>query len=407
MRQRLWVVTELYYPEMTSTGYYLTKIAEGLAEELDVKVLCGQPNYSARGIKASTHEFHKGVEIFRLFGTTLDKNVIFFRLINMLSLSFSVFLSLLTKLAKGDLVLVVTTPPSLPFVVALSSLIKGASYILLIHDNYPEVLVATGKARENSFLVKLLNFLNNWLYKNSSKIVVVGRDMLKLMERKTERLEVSLSFIPNWAELENVEPYPKRENELLNELGIGDKLVLLYAGNMGYPNDIESIVECARQLNRDERFCFIFLGSGVKQKWLEREAANLSNIIVLPPRPRSEQKIFLNACDVAVVSLIKGMWGVSVPSRTYNLLAAGKPILALVEKGSEVDLIIEEEKIGWVVEPGNPRKLLEKILQIYESRNELYEMGIRARKAALEKYSAERAIKKYKALLNDFNFKKE
>jgi len=400
-------VTELYYPEMTSTGYYLTKIAEGLAEELDVKVLCGQPNYSARGIKASTHEFHKGVEIFRLFGTTLDKNVIFFRLINMLSLSFSVFLSLLTKLAKGDLVLVVTTPPSLPFVVALSSLIKGASYILLIHDNYPEVLVATGKARENSFLVKLLNFLNNWLYKNSSKIVVVGRDMLKLMERKTERLEVSLSFIPNWAELENVEPYPKRENELLNELGIGDKLVLLYAGNMGYPNDIESIVECARQLNRDERFCFIFLGSGVKQKWLEREAANLSNIIVLPPRPRSEQKIFLNACDVAVVSLIKGMWGVSVPSRTYNLLAAGKPILALVEKGSEVDLIIEEEKIGWVVEPGNPRKLLEKILQIYESRNELYEMGIRARKAALEKYSAERAIKKYKALLNDLNLKKE
>lgn len=400
-------MTELYYPEMTSTGYYLTKIAEGLAEELDVKVLCGQPNYSARGIKASTHEFHKGVEIFRLFGTTLDKNVIFFRLINMLSLSFSVFLSLLTKLAKGDLVLVVTTPPSLPFVVALSSLIKGASYILLIHDNYPEVLVATGKARENSFLVKLLNFLNNWLYKNSSKIVVVGRDMLKLMERKTERLEVSLSFIPNWAELENVEPYPKRENELLNELGIGDKLVLLYAGNMGYPNDIESIVECARQLNRDERFCFIFLGSGVKQKWLEREAANLSNIIVLPPRPRSEQKIFLNACDVAVVSLIKGMWGVSVPSRTYNLLAAGKPILALVEKGSEVDLIIEEEKIGWVVEPGNPRKLLEKILQIYESRNELYEMGIRARKAALEKYSAERSIKKYKALLNDFNFKKE
>jgi glycosyltransferase involved in cell wall biosynthesis len=256
-------------------------------------------------------------------------------------------------------------------------------------------------------LVKLLNFLNNWLYKNSSKIVVVGRDMLKLMERKTERLEVSLSFIPNWAELENVEPYPKRENELLNELGIGDKLVLLYAGNMGYPNDIESIVECARQLNRDERFCFIFLGSGVKQKWLEREAANSSNIIVLPPRPRSEQKIFLNACDVAVVSLIKGMWGVSVPSRTYNLLAAGKPILALVEKGSEVDLIIEEEKIGWVVEPGNPRKLLEKILQIYESRNELYEMGIRARKAALEKYSAERAIKKYKALLNDLNFKKE
>src|SRR5690242_6618487 len=94
-KRRLWVVTELYYPEETSTGYYLTRIAEGLADDFDVKVLCGQPTYSARGTIAPKHEIHKGVEILRAAGTTLDKNVIPFRLLNMLTLGISVLLKAL------------------------------------------------------------------------------------------------------------------------------------------------------------------------------------------------------------------------------------------------------------------------------------------------------------------------
>src|SRR4030095_5798188 len=96
-KQRLWVVTELYYPEETSTGYYLTRIAEGLANDFDVKVICGQPTYSARGPVAREQEVHKGVEIFRAAGTTLDKNVIPFRLLNMITLGMSVFFKGLSK----------------------------------------------------------------------------------------------------------------------------------------------------------------------------------------------------------------------------------------------------------------------------------------------------------------------
>src|SRR4030095_1110496 len=140
-KQRLWVVTELYYPEETSTGYYLTRIAEGLAVDFDVKALCGQPNYSARGTVAPKREVHNGVEIFRAAGTTLDKNVIVFRLMNMFTLGISIFLKALRNFRRGDKVLVVTTPPSMPFVVALAALAKGSSYTLLIHDNYPEILI--------------------------------------------------------------------------------------------------------------------------------------------------------------------------------------------------------------------------------------------------------------------------
>lgn len=400
-KQTLWVVTELYYPEETSTGYYLTRIAEGLTGDFEVKVLCGQPNYFARGTKAAKHETHKEVEIFRVAGTTLDKNVIFFRLINMLTLGAAVFFKALANFRKGDKVLVVTTPPSLPFITALVCLLKGAGYVLLIHDNYPEILIAAKKTRENSFLVRVLNYANRWLYKYASKIIVCGRDMRELVGKKTEGLDVPVETIQNWAELENVRPLPREENALLKELRIEDKLVFLYAGNMGYPNDIESIIECAGLLKTDERFCFVFLGAGVKRKWLEKAIAekSLKNVKLLDARPRSEQNNFLNAGDVGIVTLVKKMWGVSMPSRTYNILAAGKPILALTENGSEIAQVIEEDAVGWTVAPGEPEKLLQKLFEIYEDRRKFDEIGENARRAALEKYSLEMALEKYKATL--------
>ena len=400
-RQTLWVVTELYYPEETSTGYYLTRLAEGLTVDFQVKVLCGQPNYSAKGLKAAKKELYRSVEIYRAAGTTLDKDVIIFRLINMLTLGISMFFKALRHFQKGDRVLVVTTPPSLPFIAAFASLLKGAGYVLLIHDNYPEILIAAQKARENSLFVNILNYCNRWLYKYASKIIVCGRDMFELVGRKTEGLDIPVEIIQNWAELENVKPFPRAENRLLKELKIEDKLVFLYAGNMGYPNDIESIIDCAAKLQDDERFFFVFLGAGVKRKWLEREIVekSLKNVRLLEPRPRSEQNIFLNACDVAIVTLVKKMWGVSMPSRTYNILAAGKPILALTERDSEITKVVEEDRVGWAVLPAEPEMLRQKILEIYENRNEFEAMSKRARQAALEKYSLETALMKYKKAL--------
>jgi glycosyltransferase involved in cell wall biosynthesis len=397
-KRRLWVVTEVYYPEETSTGYYLTRIAEGLTTDFEVKAICGQPNYSARGTVAPKHEVHKGVEIFRASGTTLDKNVIPFRLLNMLTLGASVFLKALRNFKSGDRVLVVTNPPSMPFIVAIASLAKGAAYSLLVHDNYPEILIAAGKSRPDSLLAKTMAYFNRWLYKHSSKIIAVGRDMEELLKRKTAGLDVPIATIPNWAELESVTPRPRESNQLLEELGLQDKFVFLYAGNIGYPNDVESIAECADMLRDREDIHFIFLGAGAKRKWLETEIAkrDLRNITLLDPRPRSDQNIFLNACDVALVSLVTRMVGVSMPSRTYNILAAGKPILALVEPNSEVARVVDEEGVGWITRPGDAEGLKQTVLEIVQSRERLAGMGEAARRAAETKYSVEVALTRYR-----------
>lgn len=377
----------------------MTRIAEGLADEFDVRVLCGQPNYSKRGTKAPRLEMHKDAQIFRVSGTTLDKNVIFFRLINMVTLSVTMFFTAIRQLKEGDKVLVVTTPPLLPFVAAVASLIKGAGYTLLIHDNYPEILFAVGKSKPTSMIAQILSFANRWLHKYATKIIVVGRDMKDLVEKKTTGLDIPIAVIPNWAELETVEPHDRSTNNLIKELRLEDKFVLMYAGNMGHPNDMESIVEAAVCLSENDRVHFLFLGTGVKRPWLEREVAKrgLKNISILDPRPRSDQTVFLNACDVGIVSLVGKMKGVSMPSRTYNILAAGKPVLAIAEAGSEIALVTQDDNVGLVVPPSDPAKLRSAIISLMEmSKIEIDEMGRRARSAAVSKYSMSEALAAYR-----------
>lgn len=323
----------------------------------------------------------------------------------MLTHGCSVFFNALFKIKKGDEVLTVSAPPSLPFLSAFAAKLKGVDYSVIIQDKYPEILIAVKKAKPDSLFIKIFNRLNRWLYSNAKRIIVVGRDMEDLVKKqlkKTAKIDEKIAMIPNWAALEEVEPRPKSGNKLLKELGIDDKFIFLYAGNMGHPQDVESIIECAANLRDHKEIRFIFIGSGVKRKWVEKEIEKnkLKNIFLLDPLPREEQSEFLNACDVGFVSLVNQMYGVAMPSRTYNLLAAGKPILALTETNSEVERIILEQKVGWAIEPENPQLLVKTILEIYEHRNDLSKMSELARKTALSICNLENSIMKYRKVLS-------
>ena len=396
-KQRLWLICELYYPEVNATGHYITQIGTGLADEFDVNVICGQPNYLSKGVRAPSRDAYQGVNIFRVWSTTLNKNILAFRLINMITIGSSMFLKCLLLFKRGDRVLVVTAPPSLPYTTALAALAKGASYIVLLHDLYPDILVAVGKAKAGSLLYNSIERLNRWLYKHANRLVVVGRDMHARVSNKAKGLDVPIVTIPNWSDLDAIVPSDKDSNELLRKLGLTDKFVLMYAGNIGHPTDIETIVEAADRLRDDNSIHFVFVGSGAKSTWLERKVRErgLANISVLGQLPRDEQNTFLNACDVGLVSLIPGMIGTAMPSRTYNILAAGKPIVALTETGSELAQVIDEESVGWHTHPGDADALIELIRAATSSPKSLEEMGHRARHAAETKYSPAVAVAAY------------
>ena len=400
-RQKLWLICELYYPEVNATGHYITQIGTGLAGEFDVRVICAQPNYLSKGIRAPKVDSHKGVEIRRVWSTTLDKDVVVFRLINMLTIGVSMFFRSLISFRRGDKILVVTAPPSLPYTTALAAWLKGSYYTVLLHDLYPDILVAVGKTSKGSLLSRAVDAANRWLYRNASKIIVVGRDMKDRVAAKAGGIEAAIEVIPNWADLHAIEPTDRPSNPLLSELGVADKFVIMYAGNIGHPTDVETIIDAAELLNADDGIHFIFVGSGAKKGWLDRQVVErkLNNVSVLGQQPRDEQNVFLNACDVGIVALVPGMHGTAMPSRTYNILAAGKPIIALTDAGSELATVVEEESVGWTIPPREPVALVKTIRDAMSDRVRLDQMGLRAREASISKYSPEAAIEKYSRVL--------
>lgn len=329
----------------------------------------------------------------------LNQGTILTRLVRMTTITFSMLVAALFRIRRGDSILAVTNPPSVPILAAFVSFFSRVPYSLLVHDVYPDILVACGLTSRKAISFKILEKISQLVLRRAESIYCIGRDMSVHLTRvrstgACERIKV----IPLWADCAEIQPAPRNSNKLLLELGLIDKLVVLYAGNMGHPHDIETLAAAIERLEFDNGIHFLFIGSGPKRKLLEQIVARgAKNITLLSPRPRSEQNEFLNACDIAILSLMPGMLGLAVPSRTYNLMAAGKPIIALVSESSEVAMIVREEEIGWVVEPGQVEKV---VLALRAARNDLgllNAMGLRARQTAETKYSPELILSQFGA----------
>ena len=327
-RNRLWFVSELYYPEMTSTGYFLTGIAEGLASEYDIGVLCGKPSYLARGTQTSPHEVYNGVHIYRCWGAALDKNRLAFKIINAFTVATSLFLGALLRVRSKDIVIVVTNPPVLPYLIALACKLKAARFILRVEDVYPEVLTRFGFLRSGSIAERLLDRASRWLYQVSEKVIVLGRDVRDLTSQKIAGQSSKLQIITNWGDTTAVRPQPFEGTRLVSKLNLAGLFVVQYCGNIGRTHGIEDVIESAVLLADSERFRFLMIGWGAKKQWAvkQRQERNLKNLIILDPLPVEQFCDGLNACSVAIIPFAPCMEGISVPSRMYNVLAAGKPI---------------------------------------------------------------------------------
>ncbi len=395
----VWIVSELFYPEETSTGYFLTVIATGLALDRRMAALCGQPTYSKRGIKAPAREYYEGISIFRCSGTTLNKDRPLSRVLNTITVSFSILWNALWRLRADDYVIVVTNPPLLPFLVAIACWLRRAKCILLIHDVYPEIFVMSGVAKSSSHLVKLVASARRLLYRGMGRIVVLGRDMEALIRKELSSDPQRVVIIPNWGDTESVFPMRKGDNRLLQAHGLTSHFVVQYSGNMGRTHDVEVILEAACVLVQESVIHFLFIGSGRKAHLVEAASRTSENITFLAPRGREQLGEVLTASDVAIISFVPGMSGLSVPSRMYNVMAAGCPIIGVCDESSELAMVIREERIGWVVLPGDVPGLAALILRISRAPDLLAEMGHRARRAAEQLYTAKQAVARYSALL--------
>jgi len=399
---RVFIASELMHPELTSTGYYVSAIARDLARAFPVTVLCGQPTYAARGTRAPRREHWHGVAVRRCWGTTFDKNRIVGRLANMVTLGTSLLVVALRLLRPGDVVLAVSNPPILPPLMALACWWRRASCVPVIHDHYPDLLVVAAGLTAESRVVRTMRWMNRRLFSHARRIVVVGRDMKARLVRHHPEVAWKVLVHPNWAEVDAVRPADWRGNRLRAALGLEDVFVLMYAGNVGHPQELHTLVEAADRLRSDPSVHFVIVGDGARWPWLVETVRrrDLRNVTCLGSRPREHQQEFLAAANVGLVTLVRGMQGVSVPSRLYNFLAAGRPIIGLVERDSEVDLVIREEGVGWSTAPGDVEAFVAAIREASSDEARLCAMGTRAREAADRHYAGRTSLAQYRALVS-------
>ena len=402
----LWIATEIYYPEKTSTGYLLTKLAEGLAGSGRVGVLCAQPSYEQRGRRAPWRERVNGVDIVRVSHPGFNRARIGARILNVALVTIRLFFRALRDFRKGDVSIVVTNPPLLPFAIRAAAFIRRVPVVLLVHDVYPDAAILAGVLKADGVLAKVWRAANGWLLRRVDSIVVLGRDALELLASRLPDGAARIRVISNWADTDDVYPSPAAENSLLHALQLEDRFVLGYAGNMGRVHDIEMLLDAARRLQSVAPDAHVlFVGNGAKDAEI-KAAANVtnSNVTLVGPMDRAEQCTFLNACHVSVMALAPGMAGVGVPSRLYNVLAAGRPVVAAVDAESEPALIIQEEEIGVQVPPGDAAAFVDAIVKLRSNPAYLTAAGARARRAAVDRFGFSHVLAAYVDLLGDWQW---
>jgi glycosyltransferase involved in cell wall biosynthesis len=346
------VVTQHFAPDDTSTSSYLTTVAHEIARDDDVVVISGTPGSASPGGPQQPR-------VVEVANWQPPKGALVRRSLAMLGFVAGVFFKVLWRANRTTPVIVVTTPFMLPYAAILAAWLRRAPSALMVYDFYPEALITSGLAREGSLPVRFIRLLNEWIFRVLDVIVIVCRDMEKPILRYRAPTAGKIQYISHWATL----PPGERAIDPSSRYraGLGDRFVVGLSGNLGFTHDPETVFAAARMLADDDRISFLLSGWGVGWDRLKRmqQDAQLPNVRLAERVPAEELDDFLAAADAWIIPYRKGMSGISVPSRLFNLLAIGRPIFVLSEPEAEHALILSENDVGWVVPPEDPAALAE------------------------------------------------
>lgn len=423
-KKSLLIYAHYYYPDVASTAQILQEFAESLSDAFDVKVICAVPSYNGtvdEKYQKKDYYFEKlnNVNIIRVKVPAFDKKKKFSRIKNILAYYFRALLAT-RKAGRADIVFAISQPPILGGLLGVwGSFVKRAKFVYNIQDFNPEQIAATNYSK-NKLMLKLLAWIDKRTCRKADKVIVVGRDMAEVLAKRFSGKRgipgkgmPAFSVINNWVNEQEVFPLPKDDSHVVafrEKYDLQNKYVIMYSGNLGLYYDLENILSVIAEicgtdqkplLTRDGRkVAFVFVGEGVLGNQLKNfvKERNLANISFIPYQNKQELNYSLNAADVHWCINAKGIKGVSVPSKIYGILAAGKPIIGVQEKNSEAYRIIDKTHCGLLSEPGDREKLFKNINWFIErgESEEVEEMGRSGRDYLVRCLTKEISVQKYK-----------
>lgn len=410
-KKRLLIYAHYYIPDAASTGQIIRELAEGLLEAFDITVICVVPSYL--GVIEDSYKTQKyyreninGVKILRIRVPEFRKSDKKSRIGNILSY-FLGAVSATFKVGKMDFVYAISQPPILGGLLGVfGKWIKGAKYIYNIQDFNPEQTMTVGYSK-NKLVLSALMMLDKFSCRRADKIIIVGRDMAQTLKRRFGGKKIpKYCCINNW--MNEKEVYPLNHDEILpfkNKYSLKHKFVFMYSGNIGLYYDLENLIKVMEKFPRGTRtgdgreVAFVFVGAGTILNDLKayKEKRKMENVLFIPYQKKEELLYSLNAGDVHWCVNAKGMKGISCPSKFYGIAAAGKPVLGVLEDGTEVRSLIEEAGCGICSEPSDYDAVEQNIRWFIENAgtDKLIEMGDRGHQYLIDHLSRESSIKRY------------
>jgi colanic acid biosynthesis glycosyl transferase WcaI len=400
------LVVSLYYePDLCqSNGPIIRALCDDWAEAgHEVTVLTSFPHYNCdevwpeyRGRLFQSDRIGK-VRVIRSYIYVPRKRSMGGRILNYLSFNIS---STLAGLLSGpqDVIFVMSPPLTIGLTAFLLGLIKRIPFCYNLQDIWPEVAVRLGMLRGKRF-IGLFERLEKFIYRRSRKIFAISEEFKQNLRGKGVRSE-KIEVIPNFVDTSFVRPMAK-VNALSQAYELTDKYVALYAGNIGLSQGLEVILGAAEHLRDRQEIIFLIVGQGTCRDELvaEAEERGLCNVKFLPLQPEADVPLLYASCDVALIPLRSGISENSVPCKTYSIMAAGRPYIASVDRGSNVWKLTEAAGCGICVEPENGATLAEAVLFMQSEAEVATAMGHNGRQYVERHFARDVITERYRFAL--------
>ncbi|MFM8626196.1 MAG: glycosyltransferase family 4 protein [Actinomycetota bacterium] len=279
----------------------------------------------------------------------------------------------------------------------LAARLRRSRAVFNIQDVFPDAAVETG-AISNRRIIALARWLERVSYERSDAVVVLSEDLrVNVAAKIAPRHRAKVVVIPNFVDTAAIGP-ADRATEFRRELGIGDEPVVMYAGNVGFSQSLGMLLEAARRI---PGATFVVNGDGAARSTLEAEAAGLTNVRFSGYQPKERVPEVLATGDIHVVPLRAGLGAVSVPSKTYSILAAGRCVVAAIDPGTEVTRILAASGAGLAVAPDDTGAFVDAIAGLVADPGRCSSMGASGRRWVETHVTPEGVSREYLALVAD------
>jgi len=408
IRLRLVVLCPHFEPDMAPTGAVMTRIVHELAElGHELHVVTSLPWYRAHAIEDTWRGRLWRVEQtawgsitrVRPFPGKTKQNLL------RRAIGFGLFSAIVgfcalragrnkTRSKRIDGVLAMSPPLTLGLTGRFVATLRRALLVFNIQDVFPDAAVRTG-AITNKRIIAAAKLLERVSYNKSDAVVVLSSDLLtNISEKVAPSHRGALHVIPNFVDTAAITPQD-RMTPYRCELGLGDEVIVMYAGNVGFSQSLDMVIAAAAELGQCH---FVINGDGAARNTLRESARNLRNVHFVEYQPIERLSEVLAAADIHVVPLRAGLASVSVPSKTYSILAAGRPIIAAIDADTEIPRMLSASGAGVSVAPDDPRLFIGAIRALAERPDLRAEMGANGRQWVANQMSPEAVALAYEAL---------